>query len=467
MFSKEAAFRVDGSATEVSLLLTRVLWIVERPNETLDPSRFELTIAGNALEGLKRLECQEFEVVVASFPLPDWSSEAALLEELQRAQPSTPIVIQSPDANVADVVRLMHLGAFHVLQCGDATTVVNLASRSRSLRQADGSEPWRKILVGESQAMQKVAEIIRLVASRRSTVLITGETGTGKEMVARAIHAAGNRSQMRMVSVNCTAFPETLLEAELFGHVKGAFTGATNNRVGRFEQAHRGTIFLDEIGDMPLNLQAKLLRVIQERELQRLGSSETIHVDARVIASTNVDLEKRIQDGKFREDLFYRLNVVPICIPPLRERRSDIALLALHFIEKVCAQEGIALKQISPETLRRLALRDWPGNVRELENAVEKAAVLSGDRASLCPGDFTFPQRNRVIPIQAAAQPFIAVPETGLDFERTVGTIERDILEQALRITRGNKKLAAEILQLKRTTLSAKLKSLTAVAAAG
>jgi len=448
-------------------LLTRVLWIVDTPSDTLDPSRFELTVARSALEGLKRLECQEFEVVVASFPLPDWSSEAALLEELQRVQPSTPVVIQAPDATVADVVRLMHLGAFHVLQNGDASTVISLASRSKSLQAADCPEPWRKFLIGESHAMHRIAQTIRLVASRRSTVLITGETGTGKEMVARAIHAAGNRSLVRMVPVNCAAFPETLLEAELFGHVKGAFTGATNNRVGRFEQAHRGTIFLDEIGDMPLNLQAKLLRVIQERELQRLGSSETIQIDTRVIASTNVDLEKRIEEGKFREDLYYRLNVVPVCIPPLRERRSDVALLALHFLDKVCTQEGIEEKQISPETLRRLGSYDWPGNVRELENAIEKAVVLSGERNSLCPGDFALPQRGRTIPINRAAQPFIAVPETGLDFERTVGTIERDILEQALKITRGNKKLAAEILQLKRTTLSAKLKSLTAVAAAG
>jgi len=448
-------------------LFTRVLWIVNQPNETLDASQFDLTIAGSALEGLKRLECQDLEVVVASFPLQDWISEAALLEELQRAQPSTPIVIQSPDANVAEVVRLMHLGAFHVLQSGDASTIVTLASRSKSLRQADSPETWRKMLVGESQAIQKVAGIIRLVAARRSTVLITGETGTGKEVVARAIHAAGNRSHLVMVTVNCTAFPETLLEAELFGHVKGAFTGATNNRIGRFEQAHRGTIFLDEIGDMPLSLQAKLLRVIQERELQRLGSSETIHIDTRVIASTNVDLKKRIEEGGFREDLYYRLNVDPVCIPPLRERRTDIALLALHLLNKVCSQEGMPAKQISSETLQRLASHDWPGNVRELENAIEKAAVLSGDRASLCPGDFALPQHGHPIPINTAAQPFIAVPEAGLDFERTVGTIERNILEQALKITHGNKKMAAEILQLKRTTLSAKLKSLTAVAAAG
>jgi len=445
-------------------LFTRVLWIVDQLNDTLDPSRFVLTIATSALEGLKRLESQEFEVVVAGFPLADWTSEAALLEELQRVQPSTPIVIQTPKASIAEVVKLMHLGAFHVLQDGDATTIVSLAAKSKSLQQDPTQEPWRKALIGASHAMHKIAGIIRLVAPRRSTVLITGETGTGKEMVARAIHAAGSRSNLRMVGVNCTAFPETLLEAELFGHVKGAFTGATNNRVGRFEQAHRSTIFLDEIGDMPLNLQAKLLRVIQERELQRLGSSETIHIDARVIASTNVDLQKRIKEGKFREDLYYRVNVVPMILPPLRDRRGDIALLVPHFLEKICALEGLPAKQVSPEMMRRLASHDWPGNVRELENAVEKAAVLSGDRTLLCPGDFPLPARTQPIRIHSLAQPFIAVPETGLDFERTVGGIERDILEQAMKITGGNKKMAAEILQLKRTTLSAKLKSLVAIA---
>ncbi len=194
--------------------------------------------------------------------------------------------------------------------------------------------------------MQQIAETIRLVAPRRSTILITGETGTGKEIVARAIHAASIREHLPMVCVNCSALPETLLEAELFGHVKGAFTGAVNHRVGRFEQAHRGTIFLDEIGDMPLSLQAKLLRVLQEREFQRLGSSETVKIDVRVIAGTNADLPELIKQGKFREDLYYRLNVVPMLIPPLRERASDIASLVTHFIEKItCANSKMPLKK--------------------------------------------------------------------------------------------------------------------------
>jgi len=357
-----------------------------------------------------------------------------------------------------------------VLHSEDATSMLYVAanakwSRQQSRGSESGAEPWRRSLIGVSRKMEEIVERIRLVAPRRSTVLITGETGSGKEVIARAIHAASTRAHLPMVAVNCSALPETLLEAELFGHVKGAFTGATNSRVGRFEQAHRSTIFLDEIGDMPLALQSKLLRVLQEREFERLGSSETVRVDVRVVAATNSDLPSLIRQGKFREDLYYRLNVVPVTVPPLRERSSDIPDLVLHFIEKVSRQENLPAKQISRESLDRLAQHDWPGNVRQLENAVEKAVVLSGDRCCLCPGDFTLPPRQH--PAAAHAGPFVAVPDQGLDFERTVGTIERNILEQALKKTRGNKKLAAEMLGLKRTTLSAKLKSLVAAGACG
>jgi transcriptional regulator with GAF, ATPase, and Fis domain len=303
--------------------------------------------------------------------------------------------------------------------------------------------------------MERTAEVIRLVAGRRSTVLITGETGTGKEMVARAIHQASPRAHLAMVTVNCSALPENLMEAELFGHVKGAFTGAVQHRVGRFEQAHRGTLFLDEIGDLPLDMQTKLLRVLQEREFQRVGSSETIHVDVRMIAATNIDLAERVHERKFREDLYYRLNVVPIWTPPLRDRLEDIPLLAAHFIEKICRQENIALRRIEPQTLEHLAAYSWPGNVRQLENSVERAIALSGDREILFASDFELP---------SAALDFVALPENVLDFERTVGSIGRHMLEQAMRRSGGNKTAAAEMLGLKRTTLAAKLKSLEASA---
>jgi len=313
--------------------------------------------------------------------------------------------------------------------------------------------------------MHQVFRIIQLVGQRRCTVLISGETGTGKEVVARAIHAAGTRSRLPMVTVNCAALPENLLEAELFGHVKGAFTGATNHRVGRFEQANGSTIFLDEIGEMPLELQAKLLRVLQEREFQRIGSSETVKVDLRIVAASNVELAKRVDAGRFREDLFYRLNVVQIRTPPLRERQSDIPALAHHLVEKICRLEQIRVKQLSPQALWRLSELSWPGNVRQLENALEAAIALSGEREVLCPEDFPFESGEPKFAMATAATaggPTISVPDHGLDFEQTVSQFERSILRQALEKTSGNKKQAADMLGLKRTTLSAKLRILDA-----
>jgi DNA-binding NtrC family response regulator len=464
---------MDDRGRYTLILTPKILWIAAEGADVLDPERFSLTRIPSALDGLRCLRNEDFDVVMASFPLPDWSSAASLLEELQQAQPATPVVIFSPAATATEVVRLVRLGAFHVLQQGDASSLLYLAANLKwaEASPAAGSEPeqepWRRSLIGESRPMRHVSQTIQLVARRRSTVLITGETGTGKEIVAQSIHALSDRARFPMVSVNCSALPETLLEAELFGHVKGAFTGAANHRVGRFEQANHGTIFLDEIGDLPLSLQAKLLRVLQEREFERLGSSETVHLDLRVIAATHTDLAEMIKQGKFREDLYYRLNVVPIPVPPLRERASDVRFLVMHFIEKICREEEIPIKQISRETLDRLSAHDWPGNVRQLENAVEKAIVLSGERPALFPGDFPLPPRKHPVAFSGASGTFIAVPDQGLDFEKTVGGIERNILEQALKKTRGNKKLAAEMLGLKRTTLTAKLKSLVAVSAAG
>jgi DNA-binding NtrC family response regulator len=457
---------------------------------------FASTVTVNsAVEGLELLRIQDFDVVLVGLPLADCAtgleapameasaieasaieamiSPASLLEDLQRAQPGTPVVFQAAGATATEVVRLVRLGAFHVYSHGDATSLIFLAANAKWAQEASHapvlpeSGPGTSLLIGDSRPMQQIAHQIRLVAPRRSTVLITGETGTGKELVARSIHAASGRNRSALVAVNCSALPDALLEAELFGHVKGAFTGAIGPRSGRFEEANHGTIFLDEIGDMPFSLQAKLLRVIQEREFQRLGSSETIRVDVRVVAATHTDLADLIKQGKFREDLYYRLNVVPIALPPLREHRSDVPMLVRHFIEKVCREENLATKEISLETLGRLAGHDWPGNVRQLENAVEKAIVLSGERTMLFPGDFPLPPSRHPVAYRPGTAPMIAVPDQGLDFERTVGSIELNILEQALRKTRGNKKLAAEMLGLKRTTLTAKLKSLAAVGAAG
>jgi DNA-binding NtrC family response regulator len=470
----ESGVPIEERQMFTPIITPKVLWITDQPDEIVDGTRLSLAVANSGTEGLSLLRDHDFDAVLVRWPVCDRSSAAGLLEELQQAQPGTPVAFQAPATRPTERVGLLRLGAFHVFEYGDATSLLYLAANTKwaaehaAEREDSESEPWRGMLIGESRPMQQVAQCIRLVAERRSTILITGETGTGKEIVARAIHAAGNRGRLPMVSVNCSALPETLLEAELFGHIKGAFTGAMNNRVGRFEQANHSTLFLDEIGDMPLSLQAKLLRVLQEREFQRLGSSENIRVDVRVIAATHADLAQMTKQNKFREDLFYRLNVVPIPIAPLRERPSDIPLLARHFVERICREENIPAKNISAETLDRLAAHDWPGNVRQLENAVEKAIVLSGERSALVPGDFALPPREYPVAHQpSGTRSFIALPDQGLDFERTVENIELNILEQALKKTKGNKKLAAEMLGLKRTTLAAKLKSLVAVGAAG
>ena len=416
--------------------------------------------APSGAEAIDRLANVNYDVAIVVPPVADFAMED-LLDRLLSLRRSVPIVICDRRAHMADAVRYMQLGAYDVAGPDDDPVArIQAAADACRSRPAEAAEPWREMLVGTSPAIRRTADVIRLVARRRSTVLISGETGTGKEVVARALHLASTRGQFPMVAVNVAGLPETLLEAELFGHVKGAFTGASQQRMGRCEQAHRSTLFLDEIGDLPLDVQTKLLRFLQEREFQRVGSSETIRVDVRMIVAANVNLLDLVRQGKFREDLYYRLNVIPIRVPPLRERPEDIPLLANHFIEKVCLQENIASRRLAPAALAKLCGFSWPGNVRQLENAMETAIALSGDRELLIPSDFTF--GSPALP--ASPVQSIAVSENGLNFEQTVGRIERQIIEEALRKARGNKTVAAEMLGLKRTTLSAKLRSLAAVA---
>jgi DNA-binding NtrC family response regulator len=393
-----------------------------------------------------------------------------ILETIHQADPTVPVVFCSDDMTAGVAVKLIRAGAHHCFHSSESIdelcqTVRSAAarklSRERALRdKREAAEPWRAILVGDSTAMEAVAETIRLVGNRRCTVLISGETGTGKEMAARAIHTASHRRHHPMVAVNCSALPENLLEAELFGHTRGAFTGAASARIGRFEQANKGTIFLDEIGDMPIDLQAKLLRVLQEREIQRLGSSDSIKVDVRVIAATNVDLQERIRQGRFREDLYYRLNVVPLQMPPLRKRISDIPALVDHFVQKICASESIPLKRVTPDTMNRLCSQPWPGNVRQLENSVEMAVAVSGDNEVLAPRDFGL-TLGPIRSFAARTQPECVIPvDESVDFETAVSRFELAMLDSALRQTGGNKTAAAERLGMKRTTLIMKMRSL-------
>ncbi len=311
-----------------------------------------------------------------------------------------------------------------------------------------------ELILGTSPAVQHVLEQVRLVAPRNTTVLITGETGTGKERVSRAIHYLSGRRRLPMVSVNCGGIPATLLEDEFFGHVKGAFTDAHQPRMGRFEQAHQSTLFLDEIGDLPLELQPKLLRVLQEREIHRIGGVEAIQLDVRVIAATNVDLWSRVGEGRFREDLYYRIHVFPIHLPPLRERRQDIPLFADHFLEKFCRRDGLPPKRLRPAAEAELVHRPWPGNIRELENAMEVAVIRSQTRTEVDVGDLP--------PARPLVRPETPVVETGgpVDLHGLVEQFERDLIQQALDRAGGNKSRAAMILGLKRTTLLEKIKKM-------
>ncbi len=378
---------------------SKLLWIDEsspasdsEANRTLNG--LEVIHEASFAEGLQRLNTGEYCLLILNVSSFEDRGESALGEVL-RHDARFPVIVHYPEGTIDDAIRLTRHGAFYVLlgeiepQRVDQAVKMAL-ERCRCRIPADiDALPWRRGVVGQSRAMQHILNVIQLIASKRVTVLISGETGTGKEVIAKAIHAASNRSGRPMVSVNCTALPANLIETELFGHAKGAFTGAHASRIGRFEQANRSTIFLDEIGDLPLDAQAKLLRVLQEQEFQRVGSSETVRVDVRVIAASNINLENAVKERRFREDLYYRLNVVPIHIPPVRERRDDIPALLDYFLENIQSAEGGPAKRISPEAVEFLAGLEWPGNVRQLEHAVHKAFALSGDRRLLVPSDFS------------------------------------------------------------------------------
>ncbi len=397
-----------------------------------------------------------------------------ILEEALRRRPRLGVVVLASRPDYAAAVRLARCGAAEYIPApwqniagpGQLIECMRTVCRDHLL-QPPPNDPADSCceLVGRSKAIRDVIQLVQLIAPRQSTVLISGRTGTGKELVARAIHGASPRSSRPLVMVNCGAIPESLMEAEFFGHVKGAFTGAINHRLGRFEQAQGGTIFLDEIGEMPLEMQSKLLRALQEREFQRIGGSETIKVDIRVIAATNRDLKASVQRGEFREDLYYRLNVVPISLPTLAERVEDLPLLVEHLLTRICRRESLANKKAGPEALRRLMEYSWPGNVRQLENAMEKAVALSGERAILYPSDFPLPTSPLLAPSPIA--PDVRLPPAGLDFGSIVTQFERNLLDQALRLSGGNKKRAADLLRIKRTTFAAKWRTLQAQESAG
>jgi DNA-binding NtrC family response regulator len=435
--------------------------------ERLADEGYDVVQAANGEEALDRLAEFAFDIVITDLRLPGIDG-GKVLEAAVARYPDIIGIVVTGHGTVKDAVGAIKRGATDFVtkpfQFDELLHVLDVAVEQRRLKSENAylrSELERRYsfqgIVGRSRPMRDLFQLLQTVSATNSTILITGETGTGKELVARAIHHNSPRRANHFVALNCSAIPETLLEAELFGHVRGAFTGAVGNRVGRFEQAHKGTLFLDEVGTMGAPLQMKLLRALQEREVERVGESRTIKVDVRVIAATNSDLGKMVAEGRFREDLYYRLNVIPVRLPPLRDRKEDIPLLVQHFLDRFCRELSPPRgpMTVSQQAMRRLMAYGWPGNVRQLENALERAVALSGARAQIQTADLpTDLQETGESPMSSV----LALPEDGLDVAEYIGGIERELIRQSLERTGGNKGRAAQLLHLKRTTLVEKLK---------
>jgi two-component system response regulator PilR (NtrC family) len=435
--------------------------------ERLADHGFTVAQADSGEQALQRLTEFAFDILITDLRLPGIDGRQVLQAALDRYPELIAIVITG-FGTVKDAVEAIKQGAADFItkpfQFDALLHVLNSALEQRRLKSENAylrsqlEERYRiDGLVGRSRVMRDLFQLLETVAVTSSTVLITGETGTGKELAARAIHHNSPRRANRFVALNCSAIPETLLEAELFGHVRGAFTGAVGTRQGRLEQAHRGTLFLDEVGTMSPALQAKLLRVLQEREFERVGDSHTIKIDVRVIAATHSDLARMVAEGTFREDLYYRLNVIPVRLPPLRERREDVPLLVQHFLQRLAGESSRGPMTISQEALRRLMAYPWPGNVRQLENAVERAVAFSNGRPQIDVQDLASDIQAQPATTEAAPVWF---PDDGLDFEQYIEGVELSLIKRSLERTQGNKRQAARLLKLKRTTLIEKLKRL-------
>ena len=425
-----------------------------------------MTEAADGEAALKALDGFAFDVIISDLRLPGLDGRAVIDRALAR-YPGILAIVVTGYGTVKDAVEVIKAGAadfiakpftfdelMHVLS--NALEQKRLKSENAYLHQQLDERFGLGAMVGKSAAMRALFQLIETVAPTNATILITGESGTGKELVARAIHQTSPRHRERFVAINVSAIPETLLDAELFGHVKGAFTGAVGMRQGRLEQADKGTLFLDEVGTMPMPLQMKLLRVLQEREFERIGDTRSIRVDVRIVAATNADLPKMVKEGSFREDLYYRLNVIHVQLAPLRERPEDIPLLVKRFIDKF-SKEAVTVSQ---EAMRKLMAFQWPGNVRQLENAVERAIALLGSRKQIDVTDLP-PDVQAVS--EDGMKPSLDLPDRGIDLPTLVAQIERDLIGRALARTDQNKGAAARLLGLKRTTLVEKLKRFEAL----
>jgi DNA-binding NtrC family response regulator len=427
---------------------------------------FDVVMAASGEQALAVLDDDDaIDLVILDVKLPGISG-IDTLRAVRISNPNLPVIVITAYSSIDGAIEAMKHGAFHYIpkpfKNEEVVLTVNKALEQRRLSRenerlkAELSQKYAySNIIGKSEPMRKIFELIRLAAPSRSNILIAGESGTGKELVAKAIHHASPRARNAFVTVNSGSLPPELLESSLFGHMKGAFTGAIATKRGLFEVADGGSIFLDEIGNINLETQAKLLRVIQEREFMRLGSVDTIKVDVRIIAATNVELSKLMSNGTFREDLYYRLNVITITLPPLRRRREDIPLLIAHFLDKYSEENKRKVREVTPEAMRTLMDHGWPGNVRELENTIERAVVLcTGDRigTELLPDYLRYPVDTE--------QPATVVPAEGLSLKDAVSRYERAMILQSLEMANGVQKRAAELLQLKPSTLNEMMKRL-------
>ncbi|NJN71160.1 MAG: sigma-54-dependent Fis family transcriptional regulator [Nitrospira sp.] len=434
--------------------------------EALMRESYNVSTAEDGTQAVQAVKESVVHIVITDYQLPDIDG-LEVIDRLSKLDAKIIPIVMTGFGTIETAVRAMKSGAFDfITKPFDLETVAvvvrkaaefhRLRQENHLLRRAVRDQYRLEQLVGVSEPMQQVLEFVQKVADSDSTVMIQGESGTGKELVARMLHFNSLRRDRPLVPVNCGAIPENLLESELFGHEKGAFTGATHARMGRFELAHGGTIFLDEIGELSLPLQVKLLRVLQEREFERVGGNRTIHVDVRIIAATNQDLETMVEEKRFRQDLFYRLNVIPIVIPPLRERRTDIPLLIDHFLTRFNQSKHTQVVGLDDEALRLLTEYDWPGNIRELENMMERLAVLK-KQGILSSEDL--PQkisRRSIIP--ELKEQFIRLSEDGIHLSREVEQYEKHLIMEALKKANGVTARAAQLLHLNRTTLVEKLK---------
>ena len=438
--------------------------------ERLSEHGYRVTQADTGETACSLLAEFAFDVVITDLRLPGMDG-MAVIEKARELYSEIIAVVVTGYGTVPDAVAAIKRGASdfvtkpfqfdHLLHILASTLEQRrLKSENAYLRSQLQERYGFQDIIGQSPPMLDLFKVLETVSNTTSTILLTGETGTGKELVARAIHHNSSRAQERFVPLNCGAIPETLLEAELFGHVKGAFTGAIATRPGRLKQADRGTLFLDEIGTMSTNLQSKLLRVLQEREFERVGDSQSTKVDVRFIAATNSDLAEMIKLGRFREDLFYRLNVIPIHLPPLRDRREDVPLLVQSFINKLGQEQEPARAniRISQEAMRRIMAFDWPGNIRQLENTIERILVLTPGQSQIDISDLPLElqETNRVTTSSS-----VSLPENGIDLQNYLRNLERSLICLALERTGGNQNKAAELLNIKRTTFIEKTKRLS------